>query len=205
MMAIVRCTIVALASVLGVTFAWGQNLVSNPSFDTDVIGWTPFAMTTIVWDSLDAYGNPASGSALVSNASTTPGDATGSRQCVEGILGGQAYHIGADILVPGGQAETGAGELLVQWYDQPGCGGFLGLVSSSEIPTSTPDVWYTVSVISEAPPGTVAARFRLTVEKNEASGSLDAHFDNVVLEPLLFGDGFESGDTSFWSSTVGGT
>ena len=131
-MAIIRYTVVALATVFGVTFAWGQNLVSNPSFDTDVTGWAPFAMTTIVWDPLDAHGNPASGSALVSNASTTPGDASGSRQCVAGIIGGQAYHIGADILVPSGQAETGTGELLVQWYDQPGCGGFLGLVSLIE-------------------------------------------------------------------------
>jgi len=40
MISLFRLTIIALAAGFTASFAWGQNLVSNPGFDTDVAGWT---------------------------------------------------------------------------------------------------------------------------------------------------------------------
>lgn len=183
--------------------AWAQNLVFNPDFNTDVTGWTPSTTGTIEWSPLDAEGNPASGSALVTNRSTTAQDGTGPRQCIDGIDAGFFYLLAADVLVPSGQSETGYAELLVQWYDTPGCGGGLvGLNTTPGLSTSTPDAWYLDAGVFRAPTGTQSARLRLTVAKIEDYGTLQAHFDNVLLGLAIFGDGFESGDTTAWSHTV---
>ncbi len=204
-MAMVRYTVLALAVVVSAAFAWGQNLVSNPNFDTDVAGWLPVATADIMWYPLDADGNPASGSALVTNLSTTAGDSTGARQCIEDITGGEVHSVAAEILVPGGQSQTGRANLLIQWYELPNCSGFLGLSSTPWIYDSTPDVWYPSFNTTVAPSGAHSARLRLSVEKDQDSGTLLAHFDNVEFsKDQVFGDGFESSDTSAWSSVVGG-
>lgn len=205
-MGVVHFTALVLAAMFVAPVALGQNLASNPNFDTDVTEWAPFATASIVWNPLDADGAPASGSALVTNLSTTAGDSTGARQCIGGITGGTVYRFAAEILVPGGQSETGRANLLVQWYDQPGCSsGQVGMFLTPWVTDATPDVWHTSSDSAEAPSGAQSARLRLSVLKLEDSGALDAHFDKVVFKEQLFGDGFESGDASAWSSVVGGT
>ena len=204
-MAAFRFTILGVAILFVVSPTWSQNLVSNPDFDSDVTGWPPLSQASIVWASLDSSGSPVSGSAMVTNLSTTAHDGTGARQCINGLTGGQNYRVAADILIPSGQSESGDAYILVQWYDQPGCSsGFLGLFERPKILTSTPDIWYTSASTGEAPPGTLAARFRLSITKQEAFGMVDAHFDHVIMEPALFADGFESSDTSAWSTVVGG-
>ena len=183
--------------------AWGQNLVVNPDFDSDVSGWSTSATASIEWDPLDAEGDPASGSALVTNRSTTALDATGAWQCLDFIEAEAFYRLAAEVLVPSGQSETGYAELLVQWFDTPGCGGGqLGLNTTPGVSTSTPDAWYLDAGVVEAPAATQSARLRLSVLKIEDSGSLEAHFDNVEFVELVFFDGFESGDTTAWSAVV---
>jgi hypothetical protein len=201
-MRVIAFATIALAVVISAPFAWGQNLAVNGDFDTDVTGWFPATTAAIDWTSLDADANPASGSALVTNLSTTAGDATGASQCIEGLTGEAFYLFAAEMLVPGGQSETGHAFLFVQWNDEAGCSGYLGSAFSSQVQSSTPNVWYGVSEIVQAPLGTESARLRLSVLKHEDVGALQTHFDNVVFEELIFIDGFESGDTSAWSTTV---
>ena len=191
-----------LAAMIPASLAWGQNLVSNPGFDIDVADWTSSAEASLAWDPLDVEGNPVSGSALVTNLSISAGDATGASQCIDGLTAEAFYEFAAEILVPSGQSETGHAFLFVQWNDEPGCSGYLGSVFSPQVPSSTPDVWYGVSNIAQAPLGTESARLRLSVWKYEDVGSLEAHFDNVEFEAMVFVDGFESGDTTMWSLTV---
>lgn len=204
-MAVFRSIVLGVAVLFVVCPTWGQNLVSNADFDADVAGWPPFSGASISWTSPDSVGNPLSGSAMVTNLSTTAGDGTGARQCIEGLSGGQKYRVATDILIPSGQSESGDAYILIQWYDQPGCSaGFIGLFESPKIPTSTPDIWYTSTSIGEAPPGAQAGRLRISVAKQEDFGMVDAHFDHVIMEPVVFEDGFESSDTSNWTSVVGG-
>lgn len=193
----------AFAFVIPMPCAWGQNLVVNPDFATDVTGWSAFTTAAIEWNSLDSGGSVASGSGVVTNLSTTPGDATGARQCVEGLTGSSFYRFVADILVPSAQTETGNAYLLVQWYAGAKCdGGGLGFVWTRYIQSFTPDVWYTEPSYSQAPSAALSARLTLSVRKNEDLGTLRAHFDNVVFEEMIFGDGFESSDLTAWSHTV---
>jgi hypothetical protein len=193
----------ALAIVIPAPIAWGQNLVVNPDFATDVADWFPDTKSTFVWSSLDADADPASGSGIVSNLSTTSNDASGASQCFDGIVGEVFYLVATNILLPSAQSETGKAHLLVQWFSGPGCGsGLLWLDTTPDIRSSTPDVWYSTCRYLQAPSGTQSARLRLSVWKNEDYGTLMAHFDNVVFEEMIFGDGFESNDLLAWSHTV---
>jgi hypothetical protein len=198
----IRCIALALAVVSMPTAALGQNLVANPQFDSDVSDWATNATASIEWSPADADGSPSSGSALVTNLSTTANDSTGAYQCVDGIMGEAPYRVAAEVMVPGGQVETGFAHLLVQWYSGPGCSGFLDLAVTPGVPTTTPDAWYAIHTFAVAPVGAQSARLRLSIWKNEDSGMLQSHFDNVELERWIFVDGFESGDTSVWSGTV---
>ncbi len=200
--------VIFFAAVALVTFgqaplASAQNLVANPTFDTGVSGWFPLSSASIDPDPLDADNDPTSGSALVTNLSTTAGDSTGALQCIDGITGETGFKMAADILVPDAQSETGYANLLVQWYGGPSCSGSqLGAYLTGIVPPSSPSVWITNSAIVESPSGTQSVRLRLSVRKFEESGTYHAHFDNVELEAIIFGDGFESSDTSAWSSAM---
>jgi hypothetical protein len=70
-------SITTLAVCLPVTMS-AQNLVVNPDFDTDLTGWSGIG----VWDPLDAFGSPTSGSATWVNTQVG-GGAIYLDQCVE--------------------------------------------------------------------------------------------------------------------------
>lgn len=200
-MRVFRVSALFLAAVFVTQFASGQVVVSNPGFDADVIGWNAFAEASIVWSPLDALASPSSGSGLVTNMSTTALDATGARQCLEGVTGLADYLISANVLVPGGQSETGYTYLVVQWYDGLSCAGAnLGFSLSPGVLNPTVDVWYRDWGTVEAPSAAQSARLLLMVLKHQDIGTLDAHYDNVGFIEIIFVDGFESGDTTAWSS-----
>lgn len=196
-----RVSALFLVAVFVTHFASGQVVVSNPGFDVDVIGWNTFPEASIVWSPLDAHASPGSGSGLVTNMSTTALDATGVRQCLDGVAGPAEYLIAANVLVPGGQSETGYTYLVVQWYDGLSCiGTELGSDFSPGVLNPTADVWYRDWGTVEAPSAAQSARLLLMVLKHQDIGTLDAHFDNVGFIEIIFVDGFESGDTLAWSS-----
>lgn len=189
----------------GVVFA--QSL-TNGTFDGNVDGWPAGDKSTVVWDPLDAGGSPTSGSALVTNISDTAGDASGPEQCVDGVVEGKMYRVGADIFVPEGQAETGSANLLLRWYDE-GCAGYGSqtgpFVASRGIGTSDAGAWLTVGAVAAAPPGTQSAHIRLSVRQTGTSGTLTSHFDNVSFEPMgrelsfVPAAGYAAGNAgSFW-------
>jgi hypothetical protein len=202
-MRVFRVSGLFLAAMLATHTASGQIVVSNPGFDTDVTGWTALSEASIVWSPLDADGNPGSGSAFVTNMAITTLDATGARQCLDGVTGLTEYLVSANTLVPSGQSETGYTYLVIQWYDSPSCGGSqLGADFTPGIISPTADVWYRDWVTVEAPSGAQTARLILNVLKYQDTGTLEAHFDNVGFVEIIFVDGFESGDTTSWSVTI---
>lgn len=199
-----RASVLVLAAFLAASTSWGQNLLSNPDFDVDVLGWLPFADVTIEWDSLDVDADPGSGSGLVTNQHPSAGDASGARRCVDGITAGSQYQVVANLQIPGAQSETGKANVMIQWYEQAGCtSGFITFDSTPWVTDSTSDVWVSQSLIFESPSAAQSARFFLQVFKNEADGSFQVHYDHLLFEELIFGNGFETGDTLQWSATVG--
>jgi len=193
-------TVLALAIGPGDAFA---QVLDNTTFDTDVSGWTPATSSTLAWDPFDADASPTSGSALVTNLSDTEVDSTGSLQCTDSIVETSTYAIRAEVYIPSGQSTSGLANIVVLWYAEPGCSVLLDLAISSSALTSTPDVWLPVSGWLAAPAGSQSAGIWLDVLKVENTGSLAAHFDNVRFAEAISADGFESGDTSAWSETVG--
>lgn len=198
-----RFAIIVLASFALVVTPVVAQLVTNPTFDADVSGWSAsYQQALVEWSALDAGANPDSGSALVTNVAGGPGDGSGAYQCVGGIPAQATYWLTAVVQFPSGQTETGFADLLVQLFAEPGCkGSATGLVLSSAVNSSRQDQWLPLWKLFTTPALTQSLRLRLDLYKVEAGGSLGAHFDDVELFLAVFVDGFEVGDTSAWSMT----
>ena len=95
--------VVLAVTVFLATGASAQNLLVNPDFDTDVIpGWDGLG----VWDPMDAFGSPSSGSATWTNTFTS-GGAAYLQQCIEVPVFFEGFDLSGFSLVPSGQASTG--------------------------------------------------------------------------------------------------
>ena len=193
--------IVVLVYLPAAGAADGDNKLSNGTFDLDVAGWTPVQDTTLVWDPMDADGDPSSGAAIVTTTadqhSTTAAD-----QCSEVLEGDKEYLLRAMIFIPSMQPAAGWGNLRVVLYPQPNCGGYPVLhLFSSWVYSATSDQWLRSTVAITTPPSAQSALVRLTATKDAGTGYLDVAFDNVSLAyAAIFVDGFESGDLTQWSS-----
>jgi len=181
-----------------------QNLVVNPDFDTDVVGWSPFYDIDFIWDPLDYQGDPSSGSGFAASTDA-PGSNSGIVQCVEPIVAGEAYGLSGWLNVSPSQAGDGYVGLFVWWRDGAGCTGtqtnalvtpYVASTTGWEQQTAAPEV---------APAGTVSATLYLNITKSSPLGvDYYVYFDGIDLHPAgsVFSDGFETGDTSRWSTAV---
>jgi hypothetical protein len=195
-------SVLALTVVFPASFASGQNMLFNPNFDIDVVGWSAVADATITWDPMDSDNDPGSGSAMVANVanySTT----MGANQCSTVLEGDQEFSLRTMIYIPSGQSETGFGYVSIRFYELPNCqGNLLTSNFSTQVYTTTPDQWLESSRVLMAPPNSQSALVWLSIHK-DGNGPLDMAFDNVSLFPIvIFADGFDDGDTSRWSNTV---
>ena len=180
----------------------GPDLVVNGDFDTGVAGWTELSIP-LVWDSSDYQDNPTSGSALILNNASSAAN-SGAIQCVNGIVGGDAYGLSTWLRVPSGQTGSGRAGAFVWWYSEPSCAG-TWLEESSTPYITTSDTWREVIASSAvAPSAAQSAKVYLNCFKETEAGTYQVFFDHVVFHLLgtVFADGFESGGTSRWSATV---
>lgn len=200
----------ALALLGAAELALAQ-LVTNGEFDTNELGWSlanPDPLdNSWTWDSENASGAAGSGSARLANTQASAGEQAWVRQCVD--LGPGAAVIGDYLLrfaakIPSGQSETGRVFGQVTFYSVSGCNGAadIGLTALSPILySSAAGDWYSIETV--APIGQLPASVRIAFfqTKNEAAGSFEVLLDQVRLDAgLLLLDGFESGDTTAWSS-----
>jgi hypothetical protein len=93
----------------------------------------------------------------------------------------------------------------IQFYSQlsPWCDGHI----TNEWTNDLVEVgsWGAMTFVGRAPAATACVRIAVETYKNQVGGKFMAYFDAIRLIPLeVFADGFESGDTSGWSGTVGG-
>lgn len=181
-----------------------QNLVINPDFDTDVVGWSPFYDIDFIWDPVDYQGDPSSGCGFAASTDA-PVTNSGIVQCVEPIVAGESYKLSAWLDISPSQEGDGSVGLFVWWRDGAGCTGtqthalatpYVGSTAGWEQLTAAPEV---------APAGTVSATLYLNIVKSSPLGDdYYVSFDGIDLHPAvsLFSDGFESSDTSAWTVTV---
>lgn len=172
--------LVALLSGVSASPALGQNLLTNPDFDTSVSGWTP-GNSEQVWSPVDADGDPSSGSARGLIAQE-PGSFAGItfRQCVR-VDAGQTYDIGASAMVPEGQSRTGSARVIAFFYGNADCNP-AGVLDTTTLGTvDEPGSWTELEETLRAPAGSGSAALMFSIFKVESGGELVAHFDKAFL------------------------
>ncbi len=181
-----------------------SNILARPHFDfaTDVDAWTFIggAPTELSHDPADGDGFPLSGSAKLANLA-------GSTQLE--IL--QCLPLpGANAWVHSGEVRTdlSAGSVQVHGrldYVQGGTcitpASTLASWPTSVVSGGTGGIWRQLALaVPEPPVGATGLRARWRVEST-AGSIFEVRLDNLTLVEPLFADGFETNDTSRWSST----
>ncbi|MBI5947190.1 MAG: hypothetical protein HY875_03530 [Chloroflexi bacterium] len=163
-----------------------SNYVPNGSFDHNVGGWTTSG-ALVDWDSGDATGNPASGSARGRNANAYTYDNHGYiERCIPAPPGGATYDFRGTIRVPPGQSEFIGAYLWLLMYAGPNCSGDeLGNQSTQWVSAST---WTVAATPVTVPPGAGSVKVVLAVaRKGVPAGApivpVVAFFDDVSLAP----------------------
>ncbi len=190
-----------VASVIVVpaaTVVSAQNLLVNPDFDTDVSGWAGLG----VWDPVDAFGSPTSGSATWINT-WAGGGAHYFLQCIEVPIFFEGFDLSAYTNIPSGQASTGESYLVVIFYSDPDCTDLIDAHSTSSY--TGLDTWHLLTLSGWSPDGFGSVKIGLANHKDQA-GDFQIFHDAVFFGPnpdAVFSDDFESADVSGWDGAVG--
>jgi hypothetical protein len=169
-----RQRLLSLLALLLAAPVGAANLLQNPSFQTNLSGWsTPFD-SMAVWD---GSGRAAPGSAHATST-YVQGNAVpeaGIYQCVP-VIPGRSYAFGASFFVPSNVAaeQQIAAVLIVNWYSDASCGG--GFVDQTIYGLQVlRDTWFDSQRNAAAPAGSNSAYFAVS-----ASGS----FNGPTIQPI---------------------
>jgi len=195
-----RDAIVFVALFVTAAGLQAANVVQNPGFDGGTTGWAQITGPDLVstYSAEDAAGKPGSGSVQVTNSDPQPAELQGYSQCVP-VVAATKYLVGATAKIPASQGVTGDAGFSAYWMTGADCTGYL---SGLSVETDVTGVWWPASDVFTAPAGSHGARVNIKVYKSQIGGSLTAYIDNIVFEPVLFADDFDSLDTSAWSASV---
>jgi len=189
--------IASLAVVFLAAAAGAQNLLSNPDFDTDLVGWTTFA----AWSSEDWEGSSSSGSVTLLNNLVSPGTDILARQCIELASLEAAYQLRGWLMSQAADGGAGDMKIGIAWYSQPACATFLEGIDTADVGADTG--WNEVRVDLVPHVDTKSAEITAYIYKSVAAGTLAGYLDHAaLLGPAIFSDGFESGDWFEWSLAV---
>ncbi len=179
------------------------NLLLNGHFDCTIDSWVTVSAIPgeIGYSAEDFDGSSVSGSAAVTNLGGSTDFSIG--QCTNLIGGGLCTLTGAVKVQAAGGVLLGVSKVC-EYFTLPGCGGAsLGFDQDLSLLFDTGGLWQDVQLIT--PPPTAAASALCSFDIRTATGeNFDLFLDQAILtctQPI-FSDGFESGDTSAWSSVV---
>jgi len=159
-------------------------LVENPTFTSDVDGWTALGEAELTWQPDNALGDLPSGSAELTSESEIRASAY---QCVplEGALLAIAY--ASAFVEPGADAERPSkAELEVTFFRGEGCSG----VSDGYFvtpPSTVAGAWTTIQAGNVSKDTTKSASIALVGLRTDTVATLSIYFDNVMLkvQPLM--------------------
>jgi len=181
-----------------------KNLFANGHFDCTLDDWTVVAPAPgeVTWTgTTDADGANASGAVHVTNLA--PGVDTNFSlwQCLD-VPPVSAFGVSARVRMDAAPGDLIGFSRSCRFFSGAGCSGSLGSPSSSTVLLQdTGGVYVGITGQVTRPAGAVSARCDFTFATPTAL-SFNAYLDAVQFSStLLFGDGFESGDTSAWSAT----
>lgn len=175
------------------------NLFSGGRFDCDLGSWELMSTTSeeIEYSAEDVDGASISGSVQMTNltgTSFTVGQCVNSRQA--------NFEVGSSVRVDGAADVLASVTMNCAFYAQADClGAVLDEASSLEFLGQTAGLWQPSMLTFEAPVASAAVYCGFSIDLLEG-GAFDAFLDDLTLSGNLFGDGFESGDVSAWSSST---
>ena len=197
-------TTAGLDAVLG-DLAGPANLLDNPAFDGGLEPWVATVpdTTSLHHGAADAASAPGSGSAEIVVVGIA-GPALSLSQCVA-VEGGRAYRAGAWLRVTGDDAVSPPpmGAIEVSFHADAAC-GTPPLTRVVGDPATGSHEWQPLATTAPAPATARSARVLLTFDPGGAPG-LVANWDEAwfgLETGVLFGDGFESGDSAGWSTSA---
>jgi hypothetical protein len=168
--------------------AGAQNLVVDGDFAAGNLAAWAFQQGSRSWDSFTESGT--SGSVLLASDVAFVG------QCFTVAEGTDLFaHASSFLPVQGGDYST---RMTVSFYDNPGC---VFNIQQNDVLNSVEDSWVVLKKSITAPTGAESVAFQVFLFSNEVSARV-AYFDNIVLVPGLFVDGFETGSTGVWSDAI---
>jgi hypothetical protein len=170
----------------------------NPTFDSDLSGWTILFERPAIWDPLDVDGSASSGSALLTHVGTSGGGALSILgQCVP-LSEGVSYDFGAWVIVPAGNPASTTPFVIVNTFDNDSCSGSTPVNSywsDSGPPWDDFSYWRTTTGQFTATAADQTAFVHLSIFKQSGEAAdASAHFDNVWIDPPpdeIFNDRFE--------------
>jgi hypothetical protein len=160
-------------------------LVDNPSFSTDVTGWSTSGTSKLSWSSKNALDDADSGSAkLTDDSPAASAPRASAYQCVK-LEGNTLVVAWANAFVEAGDAgdEPPRAELEVTFIDGDDCTGTTGGYFETP-PTSVTGGWTVVQAGARAPASTHSVAVALVAIKSADSADLSVYFDNIMLKAV---------------------
>ncbi len=168
------------------------NLLTNPSFDGGLAGWTVLNGYTASWSPVDANGNTSSGSALAVNE-WNPGISgvpLALGQCVS-VTPSTTYSFGGQLMIPVGQPADTHAYLFAQFYASGDCSGVNGNMQLSESDVAQ---WKTQGGTFTTGATIQSVRVAIGATKPVGvSANASAQFDNLYLQQGAGGTPFVIG------------
>jgi hypothetical protein len=155
--------------------AQSENLLVNPDFDHDLSGWTSSYPEGAVWNAVDAAGDPASGSALLSRNAlllTAAGIP---------VVAGDRYRLAGHTLF-GRHDTAGGGFFRVRWHG-PACQGLLREDIFGRLLGQSGEGWAESARAFVAPAGAACATVGVSVASLRPA-VFETHFDRLRFEPF---------------------
>ncbi len=180
-----------------------DHLLANPNFDGDFSGWIRFPddASVVDYSTEDADLADVSGSTNITFSGLDP--TAYLSQCV--TLVGSTFEVRGLARVDGGTATLPVISALIRYYASADCTvDLLGEESSGMVEGDTAGLWESFELAPlNLPAGALSSRVFFIVD-GTGSTTYEAFLDNLVYgsetDLEIFADGFESGDTSAWSS-----
>lgn len=194
--------VVALTSIP----AAAQNLVSNPTFDTETAPWEAFDGLTLTHTASDGF--LGLGAAEVEGLIIDPtfGNNAVIEQCVSPDLIDPSQPIFVQAAINPVNFQTSQHLIILNFFEDDACSGTLSGDSQSLVSGGLMGFWIVSqgNLPAPLPPNTGSIRVLLAVFTGDDLPGAITRFDDVFVgtDNRLFIDGFESGDTSRWSNAV---
>jgi hypothetical protein len=172
-----------------------DNRVENCGFDAAIAPWTDL-FGTATHDPSEGFAS--SGAAALSGGVLSNGHEIHFRQCITPVAPEVIYRFGGALR--GGTTLPDDCRLRASTRSATDCSGGGTFASSTMVPTSA--AWVSF-VEDELTTTSTTVAVELSVICIRDAGNFDVHFDDAYFgEVPLFFDGFESGNTSAWSSSA---